>query len=675
MLCLLASALLPAALAQGWSNDGGNTFRTNFMSLEFPVFTGTPVPHITSTYSEPEEDTVSMVEEQLLQSPLVTSDGSGIVVQTDSCVIALLPDPSQDPSWPATLATWSPPALSDECEAGGIALDTDNTIYFLDSRNRVVYALLLSIAPNPFITLKWTANYPLLNSKSIFPLDASLLVVSSASQLWVPLKFSLLRPSDGIAWVIDTDTGATNMTVPLPEMGCSNEDNGNALVNLPGSAVGLAQLSSDDCGLPLFSTGSDYVRYPTGPEFDNMPFGFEMGQHSHPVYDTGLNQLYYFDFLGSVFEGPQLLCCWDTVQGKACSGWNFPLAPKSGCVTELPVLSTEDGGNVTYRYSWIAGGLLATSNLLFVVTSGPVDEDVLMRSGFQSTLSAVDTTTGLIASTYTTSADFYNSAPLVVSGSDGGSIVIVSTSDGSLVAFAATADGPLEEPLWRSQDLPGIPAEDLPACTYAFLSVTPAGTILATTSAGGAVWQDEKAYSAVANGVFPPGAPASPSPSPTAGASASPTNTATATATAAPGSATGTRTATPTPSRTRTPTSTSSLIIYSAVFSFPPPTPAAGGGGGSNAAPATGLSPGAAAGVSLLVIALAAGGGLYIFAAYFGGGPALAAAWASIAGVGGGGGGAAPTSGALRVTVPSSGAGEKMGLLSTKAAQDRFAAQ
>ncbi len=320
----------------------------------------------------------------------------------------------------------------------------------------------------------------------------------------MPLKFSLLRPSDGIAWVIDTDTGATNMTVPLPELECSNEDNGNALVNLPGSAVGLAQLSSDDCGLPLYSSSSDYALLPTGPEYDSYPFGFEMGQHSHPVYDTSLNQLYYFDFLGSVFEGPQLLCCWDTVQGKTCDGWNFALAPKSGCVTQLPVLSTEDPG-ITYRYSWIAGGLLASQNLLFVVTSGSVHKDVLMRKGYQSTLSAVDTTTGAITATYTTNTSFFNSAPLVVSGSDGGSIVIVSTSDGSLVAFAATADGPLQEPLWRSQDLPGIPAKDLPACTYAFLSVTPAGTILATTSAGGAVWQGKKAYSAVANGVFPPG--------------------------------------------------------------------------------------------------------------------------------------------------------------------------
>jgi hypothetical protein len=499
--CCAALAVLASAAGQAWTHDGGSPLRQNFAAVDLPVLT-TSGQHMSLTFSEDPEDTVSMVEEQLLQSPLVASTGQAIVVQTDGCVIALLADPAvagDTQSWTTPTATWSPmtdpnanSTLLDECEAAGMALGADDTIYFLDGRNKAVHAIKLNVGD---FTLAWqwsaaldTATYRL----SVMPLDASLLVLGS--QLWVPLKFSLLG-SDGTAWVLDASTGATVAVAPLPSGGrcAENEDYGNAIVALDNSTLGgLAQLSSSDCGLPLFSQGDYAVQL--GPEADApliSPFGFAMGQHSHPI--SSGNSLFYFNFQDNVFSGEQRLCCWDTVQSTTCSGWEAPRTGYSGCSAKLPVLSTDEDLGATFRFSWIAGGLLASDSKLFVATSGAVDEDPLARKGWASTLSVFNTSTGDLLATYRTGADLYNSAPLVVTGYDG-SIVLLSTAGGDVLAFAATVDGVNAGPLWRSPDLPAIPPEDIPASTYAFLSITPMGTLLATVSAGGANWQQEKAY-------------------------------------------------------------------------------------------------------------------------------------------------------------------------------------
>jgi hypothetical protein len=83
--------------------------------------------------------------------------------------------------------------------------------------------------------------------------------------------------------------------------------------------------------------------------------------------------------------------------------------------------------------------------------------------------------------------------------------VFVSSALGNIYAFApgAAAGG---GPLWKTADLrsQAIPADALPSSTYSFLSATIAGTLLVTTTAGGANWQTEKAFVAIVNGVFPP---------------------------------------------------------------------------------------------------------------------------------------------------------------------------
>ena len=89
---LFAAGSLPLCAAQftGWPVDGGSLFRNNYVSLP-SLNLNSPTPHVVFTHGEPPEDTVSMVEEYLLQSPLVTAN-SRVVLMLDSCTVALMPD-------------------------------------------------------------------------------------------------------------------------------------------------------------------------------------------------------------------------------------------------------------------------------------------------------------------------------------------------------------------------------------------------------------------------------------------------------------------------------------------------------------------------------------------------------------------------------------------------------
>ena len=113
---------------------------------------------------------------------------------------------------------------------------------------------------------------------------------------------------------------------------------------------------------------------------------------------------------------------------------------------------------------------------------------------------AFDTTTGVLLQQHRFKRDMFNSAPLVVTGSDGAVNVYVSTTLGNIYCYSAASVQ--SGPLWVSADLPAIPVEDLPASTYTFLSVTQKGTLLATSTAGGALWQVQKATFAIANGLL-----------------------------------------------------------------------------------------------------------------------------------------------------------------------------
>jgi hypothetical protein len=109
----------------------------------------------------------------------------------------------------------------------------------------------------------------------------------------------------------------------------------------------------------------------------------------------------------------------------------------------------------------------------------------------------------------------------------------------------------------------------------------------------------------------------------------------------------------------------------------PAPTPSGGGGGGggggNSAAGGSGLTPGAAAGVSFVVIGAAVAAGLWVFVAKFGGGPAVSAALDSAKSAGASlvarvatprGAGAGGALASTRFAAPG-GAGERTGLLAS----------
>jgi hypothetical protein len=302
-----------------------------------------------------------------------------------------------------------------------------------------------------------------------------------------------------------------------------------------------------------------------------------------------------------------------------------------------------------------------------VSMSGALDEDPLNRKGVQGALAVLDTLDGtLLSTTYLNAnatdpaADMFSTAPLVLSSADGTS-VLLATTGGALMSFAADGTGPT----WVANELPAIPAEDFPASTYSFLSVTSAGAVLLTTTAGGADWQTEKSFVAVANGAFAPAGGASQTATGTSSASATASATASASATAtatfsagASDSNTPTRTPSRTPSRTAARTPSQSAAA-----------PAAAPSGGAAA-----LSPGAAAGVAFIVIAAVAAGGIWAFATFFGGGPVVAGAFAALKGyagvAGGGGGGGGEGGGAKSPTLRAT--GERVKLLSPQQAAGRL---
>jgi hypothetical protein len=258
-------------------------------------------------------------------------------------------------------------------------------------------------------------------------------------------------------------------------------------------------------------------------------------------------------------------------------------------------------------------------------------------------------------------ADMYNSAPLVLSSASGTSILL-STAGGALVGFAPGASGVDAGPAWvAANDLPAIPVEDFPAATFSFLSVTAAGTVLVTTTAGGADWRDEKAFVAVANGAFPPAAR-----SPTATSSATSSASASATSSA---SATATATTTTGNSDSNTPSCTLTRTVTRTRTRTPSASP-------SPSPPQTGLSPGEAAGVAFAVIIGAGGVGVWVFATFFGGGPAVVGALAALKGcVGVGGGGGSGSGGAKPLFRAGGGTGgERVKLLNPLQAAQRLAA-
>ena len=137
-----------------------------------------------------------------------------------------------------------------------------------------------------------------------------------------------------------------------------------------------------------------------------------------------------------------------------------------------------------------------------------LDENPTAPKGVASLLLVYSAASGALLAQHRFAGDMFNSAPLVVTPSPGtgaASHVILTTATGQVIAYAAGPAGVAAGPAWSTLgDIAGVPATELPSSTYSFLSATPLGTLLVTTTAGGAGWQKEKAWFAVINGVYPP---------------------------------------------------------------------------------------------------------------------------------------------------------------------------
>lgn len=519
--CAAAAASLSVAAAVGWQQDGGSPYRLSSATLTQDISVVTP--HKVFTYTESAEDTVSQVEGYLLQSPLVTSFGE-VLIMTDACIVTLLQDPvglNAGTVWlPYLGQQWSPyglPATVSECEAAGLVLDSGDRAYFVDGRNQAVHQLQLTKSKMTYVT-SWVFNKTV--HKGNFGDDVSLLAVPNAGslgsmQLWVPLKGEMFG-TDGLFMVIDTSTTDGSYTIagktPLPNNGlCTNPyDAGTTLLTYgPNNAPGVAVLSQEDCGLMVLDGASMQVTYSTFPTEAGRSFLGD-GEHSHPIFDRATGNLYFLDH--QPWDKPQLLCCRNTAAFATCAGWPGERDTQYGPCVPLPAEGVDSAEGGVFHWDWMAGAFY--NNLFYVAMSGLAgDEGPEKFQGlgdYLSALSVFDTTSGALLATYRFSGDFFNSAPLVVAGSGGvGSVSVFLTSNtGKLYAFpggAALGGGPS----WTtSGEIPGIPLEDLPTSTFSYLSVTASGTLLVTSSAGGADWQDEKSFVAIVNGVFPPSAAA-----------------------------------------------------------------------------------------------------------------------------------------------------------------------
>jgi len=493
---ILSTVSLSTFAIGQWPVDGGGIYRQSAATINSPV--DVSGGHSTYTWASNAEDTVSEVEFYLLQSALITSWG-GILSVADNCTVSLLPDPAISivkDRWIPTLKSWIPGAdLNYEKEFAGVALDSNDVLYLLDRRDKALHAV--QITRFGFSELSWSPvifNYSHLD----FDLDVSLLPISMASQLWIPIKYTMIG-NMGMAILMSTVDGTYNF-IPVPDPDCGEpEDFGSAAVN--GGAV--AFLGPETCGLTVVD-GSGTFQYKTYP---TERFLFQYAEHSHPVFDPTSQNLYFLDWAANMHDN-QFLCCVNTQTGYAdCNNW-------PGQCIKIPELMRQDDSRGTwiYRWEWLGAGLLQSKGLLYVSASAAVLDETSISSvnDLTSALFVYDTTQGALVASHRFTGDQFTSPPLIVTGSQGAGAtrVYISSTLGNIYCYAA--DNIVRGPLWVSNDFPGIPYDDLPATTYSYLSVTNAGTLLVISSAGGADWSDEKALYAIVNGVLaPPVAPES----------------------------------------------------------------------------------------------------------------------------------------------------------------------
>lgn len=480
-----------SAVAVGqWPVDGGNIYRQSAATITAPIEPS--ASHITYTWASNAEDTVSEVEFFLLQSPLMTSWG-GILAIADNCTVTLLPDPAVSltkTQWIPTLKSWIPGVdLNYEKEFAGVALDGNDVLYMIDRRDKALHAV--QITKFGFSELLWSPvifNY----SHIDFDLDVSLIPNTMANQLWIPIKYTMIG-NMGAAIQLSTVDG-TYVFIPVGDPDCGEpEDFGSAAIN--GGSIAL--LGPTTCGLTVLDvTGAyQYKTYPT------ERFLFQYGEHSHPVFDPSSQNLYFIDWADSIHNN-QFLCCVNSQNGFAdCANW-------PGQCIRIPELSRSEGstGTLIFRWEWLAAGLWQSRGLMYISGSATASDETIINSvnDLTSVIFVFDVTQGALVGYHRFTGDQFNSPPLVVTGSAGaGSTrIYLSSTLGNIYCYDANNIN--NGYMWVSNDIPGIPYDDLPATTYSYLTVTNAGTILLTSTAGGADWSDEKAIFAIVNGVSPP---------------------------------------------------------------------------------------------------------------------------------------------------------------------------
>jgi hypothetical protein len=506
-----------------WSMDGGSPYRLNNAVVNIPL--GSAGAHVVFSQLNGEEDTESMVEELLLPSPLVTDFGT-IVFVADNCTLMMYPDPSVPTPNPATPSTWrrSIPnwdvsdairGINEESQLAGFAIYLD-IVYVLDGRNSALHAVQAT---------KYAFNYKYtlyLNASTTGGTvkfkdgDTGIIPDPDSNILWVMTPVDpFFGSSPGLAVQVNLTTQSLTW-LPIPQRlksdGCSkNTDEGSVSIGGVSGSSSVALLSS--CGLVVLDSSGNMLYDSLDLDFK---FLFNLGEHSHPLYDPDTYNLYWLDY-GETFGAPQHLCCTKYSDQGFVDCWEFPNQGKVTCVN-LPKFEVviENQDEIDFRWLWLAMGLQPASEdgsvgaMLFVSASATLDDETNINGldDLTSGLFQFDTLSGLLKSQYRLQRDMFNSAPLVVSSSVDNIVqVYVSSSLGFLYCFSANsiANGPL----WSSQDIAPIPQEDLPATTYSFLSVTQTGTVLVTASAGGDTWQDQKATFAIKNGLINPVVPSS----------------------------------------------------------------------------------------------------------------------------------------------------------------------
>jgi hypothetical protein len=504
----LAVASIPCVSAGAWTVDGGGIHRTSFAAVAVDV--GGSGAHTTWTWKSNVEGTVSEVEDYLIQSPLITSWGA-ILVVADNCTLFLLPDPATSKgssNWLPVIKSYTPGVDKGYAkEFAGVALDDNDVAYILDKRDKAIHAVHLT--KFGFSEQWWS---PLIfNSSDIdFDLDVSLLPVSIAATLVVPLR-GTLEGNEGTAALVSTVDGSFSF-IPVPDNDCRYPDDYGSVAIDGGS---FALLGNDECGLVVVAPGGSmtYKSYP------NSHFLFDYGQHSHPVYDPTTSNLYFLDWAFNMHDN-QFLCCINTQAGAFADCNNWP-----GMCLKLPELYREADptGDWLYRWEWLALGLWPSQGLMYVSASASdtLDETNIGSPSDQvSAIFVFDVTNGKFVGQHRFNGDQFNSAPLVVTGLNGaGSTnVYVASNGGNIYCYSAPSVTAGYQ--WVSQDVAPIPVDQLPSSTYSYLTVTAQGTLLLTATAGGADWSDEKAVYGIINGVYKPAAPAPSSSGLSAGAAA-----------------------------------------------------------------------------------------------------------------------------------------------------------